>query len=211
MITSRVCQNRNVPGAHEAGQALGEPAERLRVDVDGEPAGAARLVQPAAGGVSHRQLLGPTGEPHRRLRRPAPGGACRTAVGFRVGLSGGQSLVPPVVGQQVIQHVVHRHRAEQVVLVVDDGRAHQVVGREEPGDLGQRGIRRQRAPSRCPARRPPARTAARAAAAGCARSPGSARSGWPAAGGRRTPSRPVRASGRGSGSGPALRRWWRPG
>ena len=95
------------------------------------------------GGCQPSTTPRPTDEPHRRLRRLRAGWRVPHRRRIRVRLAGGHALVPPVVGQQVIEHVVDGHRAEQVVLVVDDRCAHQVVGREEPGDVGQRGIRRQ--------------------------------------------------------------------
>ena len=91
--------------------------------------------------------------------------------------------VPPVVGQQVVEHVVDGHRAEQVApprrrpgrtpgcrrrssgsrsASGSSGRQRRQVGVDDAADQLER--------------------AARAAAAGCARSPGSARSGWPCGG-----------------------------
>src|SRR5206468_3522826 len=48
--------------------------------------------------------------------------------------------IAPALGQQVVEHVVDRYRAEQPVVIVDDRRRHQVVGREMPGDVLERGV-----------------------------------------------------------------------
>ena len=91
--------------------------------------------------------------------------------------------VAPALGQQVVEQVVDGDGAEQPALVVDDGCGHQVVRRQEIGDVLEGRLGPQVARSRCRARRRPATRAARGAAAGCGRRRAACRSGSPAAGG----------------------------
>ena len=116
------------------------------------------LVDPAGGGgcQPRRAPAGPGSRRrwstllrrHRSQDRPgAPAWLCRPGCCRCRRRPGrgvvGQALFPPVVRQQVIEHVVDGDGAEQVLLVVHDRRADQVVGREEPGDVGECGVRRQ--------------------------------------------------------------------
>src|SRR4051812_34277741 len=78
-------------------------------------------------------------------RRTSRGWSMRTAarpgvISRAMGTVPGRSLAP-VLGQQVVEHVVDGDRAEQVVGVVDDGYGDEVVGREVGGHLGQRAVR----------------------------------------------------------------------
>src|SRR3954471_4070553 len=79
--------------------------------------------RPTASGLSRRKL------PNERAR---PRGMSRRR------LSATASPLAPVLGQQVVEHVVDAHRADQPALLVDHGRSDQVVGREVAGDLAQR-------------------------------------------------------------------------
>src|SRR5215207_2686214 len=84
---------------------------------------------PTASGFSRRKL------PMLRVR---PRGTSSRWVSATAG------PLAPVVGQQVVEHVVDAHRAHQAALVVYHGRRDQVVGGEVTGDLGQRRLRPQR-------------------------------------------------------------------
>src|SRR3954451_16568673 len=46
------------------------------------------------------------------------------------------ALVAPVVGEQVVENVVHGDRAQQVVVLVDHRGGDHVVGRQVVGDRG---------------------------------------------------------------------------
>src|SRR5919202_2215114 len=69
--------------------------------------------RPTASGSSRRKLL--------RLRADRRGTSSRR-------LSATAGLLAPVLGQQVVQDVVHADRPDQVPLLVDDGGGDQVVG-----------------------------------------------------------------------------------
>ena len=49
-------------------------------------------------------------------------------------------MLAPVLGQQVVQDVVHGHHAEQAPHLVDDGQRDEVVRRQPAGDLVERGV-----------------------------------------------------------------------
>src|SRR3954471_22067855 len=70
---------------------------------------------PTASGLSRRKLPRPRVRPRGTSRR---------------WLSATAGPVAPVVGQQVVEHVVDAHRADQPALVVHDGSGDQVVGGE---------------------------------------------------------------------------------
>ena len=113
------------PRPDEPRDPLGEPAERLRVvrrRVERRRR-VPRLVQA-------RALGAPLLTRHGRLRARRRSATCRRS--------------PPVPGQQVVQHVVDRDGAQQVVVVVDDGSRDEVVGREVRRDLRQRRLGAQR-------------------------------------------------------------------
>src|SRR5689334_21691114 len=48
------------------------------------------------------------------------------------------TLLAPVVGENVVEHVVHRDGAEKPAVVVDHRHADEVVGRQDARDLSQR-------------------------------------------------------------------------
>src|ERR1700712_3024511 len=122
MTTRRVCQKRNFP----------VPSNRARrsenlPNVSGSmPRDSRRLLR----GWSSRRLVRTSGTSGLLQAVGRPGVRRHVA----------ETEFPPVVGQQMIQHVIDGHRPEQMLLVVDHRRAHQVVGREEARDLGQTGV-----------------------------------------------------------------------
>ena len=141
----------------------------------------------------------PTASGLSRSRPPRDRAAGPAAAGRRAGRARQprRARVAPVLGQQVVEDVVDATAPTSRSLRVDHRRRHQVVGGEVAGHLGQRRLRAQRfevvehaADQR--------RTVARAAAAGCARAPGSGRSGSPTAAGRRRPGWPATAGSSGS-------------
>ena len=139
---------------------LGEPAERVRVDVEPAP-GDQRLVQPP---------------PRRDLRHPRAPVRCR---------SGGRRQSTGSRWSSRSSTVTAPSRCSSSSTT---GRRHQVVGGEVAGDArpaASSGGNVARSVSTTPADQ--SRTAPRGAAAGCARSRGSGRSGWPTAAGRRRP------------------------
>src|SRR5215207_11364483 len=84
---------------------------------------------PTASGFSRRKLA--------RLR-VRPRGTSSRCVSATAG------PLAPVVGQQVVEDVVHADRTDQPALRVHDRGRHQVVGGEVAGDLGQWRLRAQR-------------------------------------------------------------------
>src|SRR5664279_3902336 len=149
MITTRVCQNRNVP----------VPMNRARFS-DSRPkvsGSMSRLNRRPLLGWSSRRRVGASATArsgrscrtrggqlallgrHRSQNRSAPADLAvpaGMAAHLGVVLAGavvGQALFPPVVGQQVVEHVVDGDGTEQVLLVVDDRGADQVVGRRRNG------------------------------------------------------------------------------
>src|SRR3954468_12029619 len=78
--------------------------------------------RPTASGPSRRKL------PKPRTRLPLG-----TSSRWRSATAG---PLPPVVGQQVVEHVVDGHRADEPPLGVHDRGGHQVVGGEVARDLG---------------------------------------------------------------------------
>ena len=192
----------------EQDERVGVPAQLDRDHVQRDPDDHDDRLdgEEAAGAEEPGDALGELAD---RVRVRAAGSCAGRAGGPRGTSSRGASAtagpLAPVVGQQVVEHVVDAHRADQAALGVDDRGGDQVVGGEVAGDLGQRRLRAQRfevvedaADQRW--------TAVRAAAAGCARGPGSARWAWPTAAGRRTPGWPATASARARAPGPAPRR-----
>ena len=133
MITNTVCRP-GTSGPDEPGEAL-----RERPKVSGSMSSRRRPPRDVAAAVR--------GDLRHRRPPSGPSGPSRGLAAVVVLV--GRGRVPPVVGQQVVEHVVDGDGAEQVVLVVDDRRADQVVRREVAGDLGQRGVRATAAPSRC--------------------------------------------------------------
>src|SRR5438309_3510073 len=92
------------------------------------------------GSAKRRISTGWSSPPKRRDSRAIP-------TAFRGG--GGRPLaqVPrlaPVLGEQVVEHVVDRDRAEQVVVAVHDRDGDEVVRREVAGEVTQRRLRAQR-------------------------------------------------------------------
>src|SRR3954471_21540831 len=67
----------------------------------------------------------------------------RSSRGIVVPLPLGMVVLPPVLRQQVIQYVVHGHRAEQPALVVEYRRRYQVVRRQVLADRLQTVVRPQ--------------------------------------------------------------------
>src|SRR4051794_21603119 len=65
---------------------------------------------------------------------------CRARASRATGGLPGRALAP-VFGQQVVEHVVDGHRAEQVVSVVHDRNGDEVVGRQVGRDLRQGDVR----------------------------------------------------------------------
>src|SRR5687768_14719753 len=81
-----------------------------------------------------------------RTRRVSRGWS-RRAAGARLPWSATghlATLLAPVVGEDVVQDVVHGHRAEQPPVLVDDRDAHEVVRRQHAGDLAEGRVGRQR-------------------------------------------------------------------
>lgn len=122
------------PGPQEAGDLLGEAAERLRV-VRGQQARPGRARQVEAGARAAR---------HGARPRRARAVALLRAVSHASPLGGVELRLAPVLGQQVVEDVVDGDRAQQRAAVVHDGRGDHVVRGEERGDGGQRGLRGQR-------------------------------------------------------------------
>ena len=96
-----------LPGAQEAGDPLRQPSEGLRVPIGpaaGRRARRVRLVQ--AGPAAARSSRSP------RSRSRGVLASARPAAGSSSGRASRR--------QQVVQHVVHRHRADQPVVAVHD-------------------------------------------------------------------------------------------
>src|SRR5690606_32016335 len=87
--------------------------------------------------------------------RPNSSGSYAKRTGERVGERGTSSrgvlrltgplreLLPPVLGEQMVEDVADSHRADQSPGGVDDGRGDQVVRGQVTGHVAQRGLRAQ--------------------------------------------------------------------
>src|SRR3954449_9410014 len=92
------------------------------------------LARPKASGLYEGRV--------NRLRRTSRGWSrralSRSAMGHLV------PLLTPVIGEDVVEHVVDRDRPDEAALLVHDRDPDEVVRREDAGDLPQRRVRLQR-------------------------------------------------------------------
>ena len=122
--TKIVMPIRKPGGAHPARERLGEPAEavarRLRRALQHAGAPAGRVERRLARLPCHQRLLG--------MLAVVVGTGCGRLVVIVVRA--------PVVGQQVVEHVVDADRADEAPRLVDDRQRDEVVAREHARDLG---------------------------------------------------------------------------
>ncbi len=74
----------------------------------------------------------------RQVAHDSPSGADRPATSGSSAGKFGFLALPPVVREQMVEHVIDGHRAQQVVFCVDHRTADQIVGSEVSGDRRQR-------------------------------------------------------------------------